>query len=128
MAEFNLTSLQNGSDIRGIAIKTPEHEITLTDERIEKIAYGFAVWLKEVKKLATEDENKPLKVSVGHDSRLSAERIKKVFTRGLTNAGINVIDVGLSTTPAMFMSTKYDSYACDGAVMVTASCHLNTMD
>ena len=121
MAEFNLTSLQNGSDIRGIAIRTPEHEITLTDERVEKIAYGFAVWLKEVKKLATEDENKPLKVSVGHDSRLSAELIKTVFTRGLTNAGINVIDVGLSTTPAMFMSTKYDSYACDGAVMVTAS-------
>lgn len=48
--EFDLASLQNGSDIRGIALETPEHEVTLTDERVEKIAYGFAVWLKEVKK------------------------------------------------------------------------------
>lgn len=121
MSEFNLASLQNGSDIRGIAIKTAEHELTLTDERVEKIAYGFAIWLKEAKQLDIQNESKPLKVSVGHDSRLSAERIKKVFTKGLTHAGIDVIDVGLSTTPAMFMSTIYDSYASDGAVMITAS-------
>lgn len=121
MSEFNLASLQNGSDIRGIAIETSDHEITLTDERVEKIAYGFAVWLKEVKQLEVENEKIPLKVSIGHDSRLSADRIKTVFVKGLTNAGIDVIDVGLSTTPAMFMSTKYDDYACDGAVMITAS-------
>ena len=54
-SEFNLASLQNGSDIRGIAIKTSDHDITLTDESIEKIAYGYAVWLKEVKQLAIED-------------------------------------------------------------------------
>lgn len=121
MSEFKLTSLQNGSDIRGIAIETSDHGITLTDERVEKIAYGFAVWLKEAKHLAIEDETNPLKVSVGHDSRLSADRIKTIFIKGLTNAGIDVIDVGLSTTPAMFMSTKYEDYACDGAVMITAS-------
>lgn len=121
MSEFNLASLQNGSDIRGIAIKTSDHEVTLTDERVEKIAYGFAVWLKEIKKLSLENENKPLKVSVGHDSRLSANRIKTVFIEGLTNAGIDVVDVGLSTTPAMFMSTQYEAYKCDGAVMITAS-------
>lgn len=120
-SEFNLASLQNGSDIRGIAIKTSDHEITLTDERIEKIAYGFAVWLREVKHLAVEDEKEPVTVSVGHDSRLSAGRIKTVFIEGLNNAGIDVVDVGLSTTPAMFMSTQYDSYKCDGAVMITAS-------
>lgn len=121
MSEFKLASLQNGSDIRGIAIETAEHKLTLSDERIENIAYGFAAWLKEVKQLDVENENKPLTVSVGHDSRLSAERIKTAFIKGLTNAGIDVIDVGLSTTPAMFMSTKYEAYKCDGAVMVTAS-------
>lgn len=121
MSEFKLASLQNGSDIRGIAIETSDHGLTLTDERVEKIAYGFAVWLKEEKHLAIEDETNPLKVSVGHDSRLSANRIKTTFIKGLTNAGIDVIDVGLSTTPAMFMSTKYEDYACDGAVMITAS-------
>ncbi|MER2173380.1 MAG: phosphomannomutase/phosphoglucomutase [Carnobacterium sp.] len=120
-SEFNLASLQNGSDIRGIAIKTSDHEVTLTNEIIEKIAYGYAVWLKEVKKLAIEDDKKPLTVSVGHDSRLSADRIKAVFIEGLNNAGVNVVDVGLSTTPAMFMSTQYDSYNCDSAVMITAS-------
>ena len=119
--EFDLASLQNGSDIRGIALETPEHEVTLTDERVEKIAYGFAVWLKEVKKIVVEDEHAPAKVSVGHDSRLSADRIKSIFIKGLMKAGIDVIDVGLSTTPAMFMSTQYEAYKCDGAVMITAS-------
>lgn len=45
-----LEALQNGSDIRGIAIATEKYQITLTDERVEKIAYGFAKWLKERRK------------------------------------------------------------------------------
>ncbi|EHL2648925.1 phosphomannomutase/phosphoglucomutase, partial [Listeria monocytogenes] len=116
-----LEALQNGSDIRGIAIATEKYQITLTDERVEKIAYGFAKWLKEEKKVEGQ-----AKVAIGHDSRLSAERLKAALVKGLTFAGINVVDVGLATTPAMFMATQYEDYNCDAGIMITAS-HLPFM-
>ncbi|AEO39402.1 TPA: phosphomannomutase/phosphoglucomutase [Listeria monocytogenes] len=116
-----LEALQNGSDIRGIAIATEKYQITLTDERVEKIAYGFAKWLKEEKKVEGQ-----AKVAIGHDSRLSAERLKAALVKGLTFAGIDVVDVGLATTPAMFMATQYEDYDCDAGIMITAS-HLPFM-
>lgn len=66
------------------------------------------------------------KVAIGHDSRLSAERLKAALVKGLTFAGINVVDVGLATTPAMFMATQYEDYNCDAGIMITAS-HLPFM-
>lgn len=118
-AEFNLTELQNGSDIRGIAIQTKTNDLTLTDERIKMISYGLVVWLKEIKKLQERMAN--LKVAVGCDSRLSADRMKDVIVETLRTLGIDVIDVGLATTPAMFMSTQYKEFNCDAAIMITAS-------
>lgn len=115
-----LVSLQNGSDIRGIAIATEHQQATLTEERITQIAYGFITWLKEIKRLAISEEE-PLTVSVGHDSRLSAGWIKDKWIDNLTTNGVEVIDAGLSTTPAMFMSTQYEDYDCAAAIMITAS-------
>ncbi|MBC1498994.1 phosphomannomutase/phosphoglucomutase [Listeria weihenstephanensis] len=111
-----LKDLQNGSDIRGIAIETDKQEVTLTDERVGKIAIGFAAWLRDVK-----GAKEHASVAIGHDSRLSATRIKTALTAGLTEAGIDVVDVGLATTPAMFMATQYEDYQCDAAIMITAS-------
>ncbi|MBC1754562.1 phosphomannomutase/phosphoglucomutase [Listeria seeligeri] len=116
-----LEALQNGSDIRGIAIATEKNQITLTDERVEKIAYGFAKWLKEEKQVEGR-----AKVAIGHDSRLSAERLKAALIKGLVFADIDVVDVGLATTPAMFMATQYEAYNCDAGIMITAS-HLPFM-
>ncbi|QDA75243.1 phosphomannomutase/phosphoglucomutase [Listeria seeligeri] len=116
-----LEALQNGSDIRGIAIATEKNQITLTDERVEKIAYGFAKWLKEEKQVEGR-----AKVAIGHDSRLSAERLKVALIKGLVFADIDVVDVGLATTPAMFMATQYEEYNCDAGIMITAS-HLPFM-
>ncbi|MBC6316338.1 phosphomannomutase/phosphoglucomutase [Listeria grandensis] len=111
-----LKDLQNGSDIRGIAIETDKHDVTLTDEYVSAIAIGFAAWLRHVKKAGER-----VSVAIGHDSRLSAGRIKDVLTASLTRSGIDVVDVGLATTPAMFMATQYDGYTCDAAIMITAS-------
>ncbi|WP_034550417.1 phosphoglucomutase [Carnobacterium funditum] len=119
LSEFNLTNLQNGSDIRGIAIQTKNNEQTLTDERIEQISYGLLVWLKDIKKLNYQTNS--IKVAIGYDSRLSANRIQKIAMNTLIKLGIDVVDVGLATTPAMFMSTQYKDFNCDAAVMITAS-------
>ena len=74
-----LNALQNGSDVRGIALTTEDKVMNLTDDRVERIAYCFASWLKEIKKLAVDDPHYPIRVAVGHDSRLSADRIKSAL-------------------------------------------------
>ena len=92
--------LKSGTDIRGVAMSEPGGEaVTLTDEAVYRMAMGFACWLN--RRLTKER----FTVAVGHDSRLSAGRIKKQVIAALTDAGFAVKDCGLSSTPAMFMTT-----------------------
>lgn len=116
-----MLELQNGSDIRGIAIETNEQPLTLSDKAVGKIAFGIAGWLGNQKGIVMDNPEKRAKVAIGQDSRLSGERLKGILVEGLANAGIDVIDVGLATTPAMFMTTQYEQYACDASIMITAS-------
>lgn len=109
--------LQNGSDIRGVAIATADHPVTLTSTMVRLIAHGFRKWLLDGKKA----KKKGCKVAVGMDSRLSGPELKAALILGLTELGCDVYDCGMSTTPAMFMTTIWDDYQCDGAIMVTAS-------
>lgn len=109
---------KSGTDIRAVAMDGVEGEpCELTDEVIERIIFGFACWL-------SEKAGKPctqLTVSLGRDSRLSGPRIRDVVIRTLCSVGVRVLDCGLSSTPAMFMTTV--DLACDGAVQITASHH-----
>ncbi|WP_088808602.1 MULTISPECIES: phosphomannomutase/phosphoglucomutase [unclassified Listeria] len=114
MTEF--LALQNGSDIRGIAIQTDEHDVTLTDEAIQKIARGITFFLTKKKGLKGR-----IKVAIGHDSRLSAERIKSELISVLAADGFAVLDAHLATTPAMFMATQYAEIDADCGIMITAS-------
>ena len=108
--------LKSGTDIRGVAMSEPGGEaVTLTDEAVYRMAMGFACWLN--RRLTKER----FTVAVGHDSRLSAGRIKKQVIAALTDAGFAVKDCGLSSTPAMFMTTV--RLGCDAAVQITASHH-----
>ncbi|CZQ91926.1 alpha-d-phosphohexomutase alpha/beta/alpha i/ii/iii [Trichococcus palustris] len=115
-----LLALQNGSDIRGIAITTEKHEANLTADKVTHIGYGFGQWLSQTKGIEIE-AGKKVKVAIGHDSRLSAAEIKAALIKGLAPYPVEIIDVGLATTPAMFMSTQYEDYLTDAAVMITAS-------
>ncbi len=110
--------LKSGTDIRGIAVEgVPNEHITLTDEIIEKIALSFAHWISDKKSKKYND----LHVAIGHDSRVSANRIKKQLIDTLSSVGINIFDCGLSSTPAMFMSTI--DLSCDASIEITASHH-----
>jgi phosphomannomutase len=110
--------LQNGSDIRGIALAGIEGQsVNLTEETAQAIASAFGFWLSGVK-------NKPLnelRIAIGNDSRLSAPNLNKAITKGLTLLGCDVSDCGLASTPAMFMSTVTPGFKYDGAIMITAS-------
>ena len=46
---------------------------------------------------------------------------RQACVEALTEIGVDVVDCGMATTPAMFMSTIIDGYKCDGAIMFTAS-------
>jgi len=62
----------------------------------------------------------PMKeIFVGRDIRLSSDEMFDALADGLTDAGINVTDAGLTTTPMVYWGTgKYDF---DASVMITAS-------
>ncbi len=108
--------LQNGSDVRGVALEGVEGEpVTLTVEIARTIGYAFSQWLE--KKLGKSG----LTVAVGHDSRLSADAIKTAVFQGLEKGGCAVFDCGLASTPAMFMSTVFENHGYDGSIMLTAS-------
>ncbi|WHH60300.1 phosphomannomutase/phosphoglucomutase [Petroclostridium sp. X23] len=118
MIEEQWRKLQNGSDIRGVALEGVEGErINLTPHIAEKIACAFCIWLS--KKTGKLLQN--IRISVGHDSRLSAHALTEGVINGMTGLGCDVYDFGLASTPAMFMSTVLHGYQYDGAVMLTAS-------
>ena len=109
--------LKSGSDIRGEAIEHDGVKVQMTDELAETASYVFACFLAE--KLGKTPAD--LTIAVGRDSRLSGPRLATAAMRGLTNADCDVLDCGMCTTPAMFMTTVSPETNCDGAIMVTAS-------
>ena len=110
------SKLQNGSDIRGIAMENDKgEEVNLTREAVVSLSRAFAVWLKE------KSGKDSLKISIGRDSRLTGETIIAWTAAGLAAEGVKATDFGMASTPAMFMSTVLGDCPYDGAVMITAS-------
>ena len=111
---MSLLKLKSGTDIRGTAIGD---NTDLTDEAIKKIAAGFVRVMQDKTGLAPEQ----MTVAVGHDSRLSADRIRNAVVNVLSHYGVRVLDCGLASTPAMFMTTV--TIGCTASVQITASHH-----
>jgi phosphomannomutase/phosphomannomutase/phosphoglucomutase len=58
-------------------------------------------------------------VVIGHDIRLSSPEISEAVTAGLTDAGVDVVNIGLCGTEQVYFATFH--LGLDGGVMVTAS-------
>src|SRR3989304_6833315 len=101
------TSIFKAYDIRGIYPKN------LNEEIAENIGRAFS------KILQNEIKNKKLNIVVGCDMRNSSLPLKERLILGLTKAGVNVVDVGLVTTPTFYFSVGYFDY--DGGIQVSAS-------
>lgn len=114
----NLLKLQNGSDIRGIAVEGVEGEqVNLTGDIANRIGQGFVAWLsKKTGKDASE-----LRIGVGHDSRITADVMKEGVMAGMQAKGTAVYDCGLVSTPSMFMTIVFPETKFDGSIMITAS-------
>ncbi len=109
---MQLSSLQNGSDIRGVAMGP---QANLTAKEVDTLSRAFALWLAE------RTQHSALRVAVGMDARLSGPALKEACITALADCGLFVLDCGMASTPAMFMTTVSDQTHCDGAVMLTAS-------
>ena len=108
--------LQNGSDIRGVALEGIEGQhVNLTEQACRDIGRGFALWLRA--RLGKD----ALRVSVGRDSRLSGPTLCDWLCSAMSEQGIQVTDIGMASTPAMFMSTVSGQAPFDASVMITAS-------
>lgn len=91
-------------DIRGIAGED------LTPETVEAIAKSYGTFLRR---------RKIRQAVVGRDCRTSGETFQKAVIKGLTEMGIDVIDLGMIMTQMMYYA-QY-RYQTNGGIMITAS-------
>ena len=115
---MNFKGFKSGTDIRGYgAEQFSSEELYLSDSFVGAVAECFANWLSK----RTGKPVDGLSVSIGRDSRVSGPRILSAAVAALTANGVKIYNCGLSSTPAMFMSTL--DLNCDGAIQITASHH-----
>ncbi|MEO1592089.1 MAG: phosphomannomutase/phosphoglucomutase, partial [Cyanobacteria bacterium J06632_22] len=118
MQDFNWKKLQNGSDIRGVAIDgVPNEPVNLTPEVAQRLGQAFTTWLA----MKCGKPTTTLQLAVGRDSRISGPTLMQSVIGGIASMGAQVYDVAMASTPAMFMSTVTPGFDCDGAIMMTAS-------
>ena len=86
----------------------------LSPQDILKFTAGYAQWVKR-----NSEEGKHLCVVVGRDARISGEMVQHLITGTLMGMGINVIDIGLATTPTTEMAVT--DQKADGGIIITAS-------
>jgi phosphomannomutase len=96
-------------DIRGLA------ESELSEDLAYRLGRSFVVFLRS-KKMIRNDQV----VVVGRDMRPSSPVFAEAVTKGIHDEGVNVVDIGLTSTPLFnFACAHYDAHA--GGIMVTAS-------
>lgn len=106
-----MTLIKSISGIRGtIGGKTGDN---LTPVDAVKFASAYGTWLKN------NSEQSKLKVVIGRDARISGPMIHNLVANTLIGLGIDVIDLGLSTTPTVEIAVPMEG--ADGGIILTAS-------
>ena len=107
-----MTLIKSISGIRGTIGGSTTENLTPID--IAKFASAYATWLKE-----QSDCSKRLKVVIGRDARISGEMVSTIVEGTLLGCGIDVINIGLASTPTTEMAVT--AHSADGGIIVTAS-------
>ena len=82
-----------------------------------KFASAYGTWLVDRNKdKASKDK---LRVVLGRDARISGKMISSLVSNTLVGLGIDVIDLGLSTTPTVEVAVPMEN--ADGGIIITAS-------
>ncbi len=104
-----LTLIKSISGIRGTIGGLPGKGLTPQD--VVKFATAYARWMKK--------EKKTKKVVVGRDARISGDMVNHLVIGALLGNGIDVVDIGLSTTPTVEMAVAMEE--AGGGIVITAS-------
>ena len=106
-----MTLIKSISGIRGTIGGNVGDNFTPIDA--VKFASAYGTWLK------TERVKENYRVVVGRDARISGEMIQNLVMNTLVGLGIDVIDLGLSTTPTVEIAVPMEH--ADGGIILTAS-------
>jgi phosphomannomutase len=88
-------------DVRG---RVPEE---LDEDLAYRIGQAYAAFVK------------PQRIAVGRDIRLSSASLTAALMKGLTDSGVDVMDIGIGGTELVYFATSH--HGLDGGIMVTAS-------
>ena len=105
-----MSLIKSISGFRGTIGGKPNDNLTPID--IVKFASAYGTWLKS-------KSPGPKKVVVGRDGRMSGEMVEALVEQSLLALGIDVIHLGLSTTPTVEMAVVFEG--ADGGIILTAS-------
>ena len=106
-----MTLIKSISGIRGTIGATQGNNLTPID--IVKFTAAYALILEE----KYPEQN--LRVVVGRDARVSGEMVNHLVCGTLISMGVNVLDIGLSTTPTVEMEVLHQK--ANGGPILTAS-------
>ena len=106
-----MTLIKSISGIRGTIGGKVGEGLTPLDAVLFAAAYGS--WLK------TQNPSKKLKVVIGRDARISGQMISDLVSSTLIGLGIDVINLGLSTTPTVEIAVPMEN--AQGGIILTAS-------
>lgn len=105
-----MTLIKSISGIRGTIGGNPTKNLTPLD--IVKFAAAYGQWIKE-------QSNNKAKIVIGRDARLSGKMVSELVANTLIGLGIDVLDLGLSTTPTVELTVPREGAA--GGIIITAS-------
>ena len=91
----------------------------LGTELNEDIAYRIGRAFGQFLQSETKNESKSKTIVVGGDIRLTSEALKTAVSNGLLDAGVDVIDIGMTGTEEIYYATT--SLGVSGGIEVTAS-------
>lgn len=94
-------------DIRGT------YPVDINEDFAYKLGFAFA----DIRQKEEGKDN--LTILISHDMRVSSPKLHESLIRGLIESGVNVIDIGLASTPTMYFASAF--YKCDGGIQVSAS-------
>ena len=103
------------SGIRGTIGGKPGDTLSPID--VVRFTAAYGTWMK-TQTAATKDQQKN-KVVIGRDGRISGELVQRLVVSTLNALGIDVIDLGLSTTPTVEMAVTFEK--ANGGIILTAS-------
>jgi len=106
-----MTLIKSISGIRGTIGGEVDNNLTPLD--LVKFASAYGSWIKQ------HSSNDRVKIVIGRDARLSGAMVEAIVVNSLIALGIDVINLGLSTTPTVELAVPMEG--ADGGIILTAS-------